>query len=180
MSLLPAPLDANGKLLDVGSELFSDVKTATTTAKNLQFTEDIKGFALVVRSGTLLFKGNTGISKEFFTAAAAVNAGGGKVQLTIDNCGFVSGDSVEIVGTGVAAYDTTHTLTAGTDTAKIEFAATYSVASIPATAYVKGNKWMQIPTTGGMLGPVGVEADTTIGQIKTASGTSVSDIAAWR
>lgn len=180
-TLKPAPVDANGRrLIDSASEVLTGTKVATTTVKNWQFPVDIKGIAAYVSSGTLLIKGITAACKEFFTAAAAVDAGSGKVQLTIDNCGFVSGDVVTLVGTGVTGYDGAKTLTSGTDSTKIEFAATYAAATIPATAYVTGNQWATIPSGSAFDLPPAMEPNTTMAQIKTSSSTATIAFVGWR
>lgn len=181
MSHKPVPTDANGRrLLDTASEILTGTKVATMTAKNWQFPVDIKGIAAYVSSGTLLIKGTSAACKEFFTAAAAVDAGSGKVQLTIDNSGFVSGDVVTLVGTGVTGYDGAKTLTSGTDTTKIEFVATYSAATIPATAYVTGNQWASLSAGAALDLPSGILPNVTMAQIKTASGTATLVFTAWR
>ena len=100
-------------------------------------------YSYLVSGGTIMIKGFSVGGKAFLDAAAAVDAGAGKVQLAAALNGFSVGDSVTIVGT--VNYDGVEVLTAGSTADIIEITATYVAESIPATAYVTGERPAQSP-----------------------------------
>ena len=170
-NLKPAPMDKDDwKLESLGTENQFDTVILGTTAKNIQFPIDIKGYACYVSSGTAYVKGDTSSSKEFLNASAVVDAGGGKVQLSVTNSGFASGDVVTVSGT--TNYDGSVTLTSGTSSSVIEFTATYAAETPAATAYITGQRWAPFTAGQGWSNDTAVEADTTVFTGKTLSGTA--------
>lgn len=204
-NLLSPPLDHNAhRLVDRGLQPMFDRRTYGTDYLDLQFAVDIKGLSIEVVSGTLLVKTKVptaysqnqptftgwgtgldrkGPAKHFLDAAAAVDAGGGKVQLAAAYHGFASGDTVVIHGTtnyGTAAVPVTEVLTAGTTSSVIEFTATYVAESIPATAFITGSRAAQFVAGQSFDIPTATQADTAVVQLAASSGTVVINILAWR
>jgi hypothetical protein len=206
LKLTPVPQDSNShRLVDRASQAIFDARTYGTAQVPFQFAVDIKGCAIQVVSGTLNVKTEVptawsagkpmftdknnptidrkGPAKHFLDAAAAVDAGGGKVQIAAAYHGFASGDTVVIHGTtnyGTAAAPVTEVLTAGTSSSVIEFTATYVAENIPATAFITGSRAAQFTAGQTFDYPTAIEADVTAAQHAAASGTAVINILAWR
>lgn len=183
----PVPVDANGwKLLDRGSEVFTDRIALTTVDHVLRFGRDIKGCSVYVESGTVIKRGVEPISVAYLDAEAAVDNEDGTVTLAATAHGFTQDDSVEIYGTtnyDTGADDREESQTAlnldSVATDSVTITATYVAETPPATAYMIGYRDSQHAALSSFDIPVVVEKMQPVCTL-SASSTAVVSITAWR
>ena len=117
----PGPRDRDGVMMpDRCTEAFFHAETLTETAKAVILASDCKEFALIVKTGTLVLRGQCPGTRVLLAASAAVDHTTYVSLTTAVAHGFTVGDEVKIKGP--VNYDGTWPVVTGSATTDLRIA----------------------------------------------------------
>ncbi|MFA5868038.1 MAG: hypothetical protein WC891_08835 [Actinomycetota bacterium] len=133
----PCVVTANDQhLIPLGSEVFCDARTLTSSFVPFQLAGDIKGFDLYVISGTAVVRGTSPVSVALLDAGALTDNGDGTVTIPAANHGFAHDGSVYATIAGTTYYDGYWLLEAASDANNLVITPTAHVVYLDAAAAV--------------------------------------------